>query len=57
MPEDPHPVKPGTCGTVQLVDDIGTLHCKFDDGRMLGVIWGEIRTAAPGGAAVLLSIF
>ena len=40
MPEDPHPVKPGTCGMVRFVDDIGTLHCKFDDGRMLGVICG-----------------
>ena len=28
----------GTCGTVQFVDDAGTLHCKFDDGRTLGVI-------------------
>ena len=40
MPDDPHPIKPGTCGTVRFVDDIGTLHCEFDDGRMLGVIWG-----------------
>lgn len=29
---------PGTRGTVQCVDDIGTLHCDFDDGRHLGVI-------------------
>lgn len=28
----------GTCGTVQFVDDAGTLHCKFDKGRTLGVI-------------------
>ena len=40
MPDDPRPIKPGTCGTVRFVDDIGTLHCEFDDGRMLGVIWG-----------------
>ena len=40
MPDDPCPIKPGTCGTVRFVDDIGTLHCEFDDGRMLGVIWG-----------------
>lgn len=36
--EDLCPVESGTCGTVQFVDDAGTLHCKFDDGRMLGVI-------------------
>ena len=36
--EDLCPVESGTCGWVQLVDDAGTLHCKFDNGRMLGVI-------------------
>jgi len=36
--EDLCPVESGTCGTVQFVDDVGTLYCKFDDGRTLGVI-------------------
>lgn len=36
--EDLFPVESGTCGWVQFVDDAGTLHCKFDNGRMLGVI-------------------
>ena len=36
--EDICPVESGTCGWVQFVDDAGTLHCKFDNGRMLGVI-------------------
>lgn len=36
--EDLCSVESGTCGTVQFVDDAGTLHCKFDDGRTLGVI-------------------
>lgn len=36
--EDLCPVASGTCGTVQFVDDAGTLHCKFDNGRTLGVI-------------------
>ena len=40
MVDDPCPVEPGTCGTVRFVDDIGTLHCDFDNGRSLGVIWG-----------------
>lgn len=38
--EDICPVESGTCGWVQFVDDAGTLHCKFDDGRTLGVIPG-----------------
>ena len=40
MTDDPRPIEPGTCGTVRLVDDIGTLHCDFDNGRSLGVVWG-----------------
>ena len=36
--EDLCPVESGTCGWVQFVDDAGTLHCKFDNGRTLGVI-------------------
>ena len=38
--EDLCPVESGTCGEVQFVDDAGTLHCKFDNGRTLGVIPG-----------------
>ena len=40
--DDPYaPISPGTEGTVDFVDDIGTLHCNFDSGRTLGVIPGE----------------
>ncbi len=35
------PIPPGIEGTVDFVDDIGTLHCNFDNGRSLGVIVGE----------------
>ena len=38
MDNDPRPIPPGTKGIVQFVDDAGTLHCKFDNGRTLGVI-------------------
>ena len=37
MGDDPRPIPAGTKGTVTAVDDIGTLHCKFDNGRMLGI--------------------
>jgi hypothetical protein len=39
---DPYaPIAPGTEGKVDFVDDTGTLHCTFDNGRTLGVIPGE----------------
>lgn len=41
MGDDPHPIAPGTRGTVRAVDDIGTVHCDFDNGRSLGLIPGE----------------
>lgn len=40
--EDPwSPVKPGTTGTVEFIDDIGTIHMKWDNGRTLGLVYGE----------------
>ena len=39
--DDPRPIESGTRGTVRFVDDIGTVHCKFDTGRCLGLIVGE----------------
>ena len=41
MGNDPRPVESGTRGTVAVVDDIGTVHCNFDNGRSLGLIEGE----------------
>ncbi len=38
MGDDPHPIEAGTRGTVVAVDDIGTLHCHFDNGRQLGIV-------------------
>lgn len=37
MGNDPMPVESGTRGTVVSVDDMGTLHCEFDNGRCLGI--------------------
>ena len=41
MCDDPRPIPPGTKGTVRIVDDIGTVHCNFDNGKRLGLIPGE----------------
>ena len=38
--EDSRPIAPGTKGIVRTVDDMGTVHCNFDNGRRLGLIPG-----------------
>ena len=40
MVDDPRPIPSGTKGTVRIVDDMGTVHCDFDNGRRLGLIPG-----------------
>ncbi len=35
--DDLRPIEAGTKATVVAVDDVGTLHCNFDNGRSLGI--------------------
>lgn len=40
--DDPyHPIAPGTNGTVVAVDDMGTIHMEWDNGRTLGLVPSE----------------
>ena len=41
MGNDPRPVEDNMRGTVITVDDMSAIHCKFDNGRQLGIIPGE----------------
>ena len=39
--DDPQAPPAGTEGTVLRVDDIGTIHIRWDNGSSLGVVFGE----------------
>ena len=39
--DDPQAPPAGTRGTVTAVDDIGTIHVKWDTGSSLGIAYGE----------------
>ena len=42
--DDPYSkLKPGDLGTVEFVDDIGTIHTSWDCGSGLGIVYGEDR--------------
>lgn len=36
--DDPQPIERGTRGTIEFVDDMGTIHVKWDNGRTLGIV-------------------
>ena len=36
--DDPQPIERGTRGTIEYVDDAGTIHVKWDNGRILGIV-------------------
>ena len=39
--DDPCPIKPGATGTLRCIDDVGTFHVAWDDGRGLGLVIGQ----------------
>ena len=41
MGSDPQPLAPGSVGTLKAIDDVGTFHIEWDNGRSLGLVPGE----------------
>jgi hypothetical protein len=38
---DEYPIEPNEVGTIDTVDDMGTIHVKWDNGRRLGLVREE----------------
>ena len=34
-------LRPGDLGTVDFIDDVGTLFCRWDNGSTIGAVFGE----------------
>ena len=57
MADDPHPLAEGSMGTLDHIDDQGTFHVKWDNGRELGVAIGKDRFSVRLPMPTLLKLY
>lgn len=57
MSSDPRPLPPGAKGTLDHIDDMGTFHVRWDNGRCLGVVIGEDQFTVHPPETALLKLY